>query len=63
MKNTNSRVSVVSGAEIEASVRKAIDLIGGIRQIVHPGQTVLIKPNFGGGGTAGDRDCHRSRRY
>ena len=47
MKNTNSRVSVVSGAEIEASVRKAIDLIGGIRQIVHPGQTVLIKPNFG----------------
>jgi len=42
MKNTNSRVSVVSGAEIEASVRKAIDLIGGIRQIVHPGQTVLI---------------------
>ena len=47
MKNTNSRVSVVAGAEIEACVRKAIDLIGGIRQIVHPGQTVLIKPNFG----------------
>ena len=47
MENTTSRVSVVSGTDIEASVRKAIDLIGGIRQVVRPGQTVLIKPNFG----------------
>jgi uncharacterized protein (DUF362 family) len=47
MNKTTSRVSVVSGADIEASVRKAIDLIGGIRRYVHPGYTVLIKPNFG----------------
>jgi len=47
MKNRKTRVSVVSGTDIEASVRKAIDLIGGIRQVVRPGQTVLIKPNFG----------------
>ncbi len=47
MKKTRSRVSVVSGTDIEASVRKAVALIGGIGQFVHPGQQVLIKPNFG----------------
>ena len=47
MQHANTRVSVVSGTAVEASVQKAIDLIGGIRKVVHPGQTVLIKPNFG----------------
>jgi uncharacterized protein (DUF362 family)/Pyruvate/2-oxoacid:ferredoxin oxidoreductase delta subunit len=31
---------------IEASVRKAIDLLGGIQAFVAPGESVLIKPNL-----------------
>ncbi len=42
-----SRVSVVRGFDIESSIRSAIELIGGINKIIHPGQTVMIKPNFG----------------
>ena len=32
--------------EIRQGVDKALDLIGGIRDIVKPGQLVLIKPNM-----------------
>jgi len=39
-------VSVVTGSDIEKSVRKAVDLIGGARQVIRPGQSVLIKPNY-----------------
>ena len=42
-----SQVAVVKGADIKTSMRKAIDLIGGIEKIIRPGDTVLIKPNFG----------------
>jgi len=31
---------------IETDVRRAVDLIGGIRQFVQPGQRVLVKPNL-----------------
>ena len=41
-----STVSVVKGTDVDRSVRKAIDLIGGIRSVIQTGQTVLIKPNF-----------------
>lgn len=41
-----STVSVVKGTDVSWSVRKAIDLIGGIRSVIQPGQSVLIKPNF-----------------
>ena len=47
MKNTTSRVSVVTGTDIELSIRKAVELIGGIKTVISPGQTVMIKPNFG----------------
>ena len=41
-----STVSVVKGTDIDASIKEAVELIGGIRKIVQPGQTVIIKPNF-----------------
>lgn len=41
-----STVSVVKGTDVDSSVRKAVELIGGIRKFIQPGQTVLIKPNF-----------------
>ncbi len=44
---SGSKVSVVEGSAIESSLRTALDLIGGIEKIVRPGDTVLIKPNFG----------------
>jgi len=50
---SKSEVSVVRGSDIERSVRKALDLIGGIQRIVKPGARVLIKPNFGVNVSAG----------
>jgi len=47
-----SKVAIVKGAkqpderQIDATVRKAIDLAGGLADIVKPGNTVLIKPNL-----------------
>ena len=35
-----------SEKEIEANVRKAIDLVGGLTDIISRGDTVLIKPNL-----------------
>jgi uncharacterized protein (DUF362 family)/Pyruvate/2-oxoacid:ferredoxin oxidoreductase delta subunit len=32
--------------QVEAAVRQAVDLLGGIRQYVKPGQRVLVKPNM-----------------
>jgi len=46
MMNEKSIVSVVKGTNINSSVRKAVELIGGIRNVVQPGHTVMIKPNF-----------------
>ncbi len=33
-----------SDTEIEAMVRRSVDLVGGIRSIVSPGATVVVKP-------------------
>ena len=47
-----SKVSIVKtksnpgGAEIRKAVRRSIDLIGGIRDIIRPGQLVLINPSW-----------------
>ncbi len=47
----NSLISVVKGSrkpsekEVAASVRKAIDLVGGLTDIISSGDIVLIKPN------------------
>ncbi len=38
-------MSIVSGSDRRATVKKAIELLGGIRRFVKPGQTVAIKPN------------------
>ena len=46
------KVAIVKGSkkpnekEIEASVRKAIELAGGLADVVKPGDTVIIKPNI-----------------
>ena len=49
-KRTTSLVSVVASnmnsSNVKKSVKKAIDLIGGMDQIVNRGDSVLIKPNF-----------------
>ena len=39
-------VSIVCG-NTEEAVRKAVDLVGGIKSIVKPGYTVVLKPNMG----------------
>ena len=47
-----TKVAIVKGSkkpdemEVEAMVRKAIELAGGLTNIVSPGNTVLIKPNI-----------------
>ena len=49
---TKTKVSIVKGPkqpdekQIDATVRKAIELAGGLADIVKPGNTVLIKPNL-----------------
>jgi uncharacterized protein (DUF362 family) len=39
-------VSVVHGREVEAAVRKAIDLVGGIEKLDVQGKSILLKPNI-----------------
>jgi uncharacterized protein (DUF362 family)/Pyruvate/2-oxoacid:ferredoxin oxidoreductase delta subunit len=48
MKTTVSLVKCVSydPAEVELSVRRAVDLIGGIGQLVSRGERILLKPNL-----------------
>lgn len=38
-------MSIVSGSVRRQTVRKAVELLGGIGRFVNPGQTVLLKPN------------------
>ncbi len=38
-------MSIVKGADRRATVNKAIELLGGIKRFVKPGETVAIKPN------------------
>ncbi|MDD5134489.1 MAG: DUF362 domain-containing protein [Phycisphaerae bacterium] len=40
-------ISIVSGADRTQTVRKAVELLGGIDRFVKPGETVLLKPNIG----------------
>ena len=39
-------LAVVEGEEVRASVRKAVDLIGGMSKFVKKGQVVVVKPNM-----------------
>jgi uncharacterized protein (DUF362 family) len=40
-------VSLVKGRDVDAMVRRAIKVIGGIEALVSPGSRILIKPNVG----------------
>ncbi len=42
-----SIVSIVKGTDAERMVQQAVDHIGGIKSVVRPGSTVVIKPNAG----------------
>jgi uncharacterized protein (DUF362 family) len=45
-----AKVAVTRGRDLVTMVHSALDAIGGIDSIVHEGETVFIKPNFGGVG-------------
>ncbi|MBW1784194.1 MAG: DUF362 domain-containing protein [Deltaproteobacteria bacterium] len=47
MSSKQSVVSFVKGKDVKKITREAIRLIGGLEQALKPGDTVLIKPNFG----------------
>ncbi len=40
-------VGIAVDADYERAVRRAVDLVGGIRRFVKPGSTVTVKPNIG----------------
>ena len=40
-------MSIVSGSARSVTIRKAVELLGGIDRFVKPGETVLLKPNVG----------------
>ncbi|MEA3367259.1 MAG: DUF362 domain-containing protein [Planctomycetota bacterium] len=42
----NARVAAIRGNNLDAMTREAIDALGGMRTVVHEGETVFIKPNF-----------------
>jgi uncharacterized protein (DUF362 family) len=44
---SSSAVSIVKGANPDELVKRALDLLGGIRAIIKPDSTVVIKPNAG----------------
>jgi len=42
-----SVVSIVKGTDTEKMVEEALDLIGGVKNLIRPGTTVVVKPNAG----------------
>ncbi len=42
----NAKVAAVRGHNLDSMTRDAIDALGGMRTVVHEGETVFIKPNF-----------------
>lgn len=48
-----SEVSIVKGNNLYALTKKAIDLLGGMKKIIHPKDKVFIKPNYITGGLDG----------
>jgi uncharacterized protein (DUF362 family) len=43
---TMVEVSIVQDADVETAVRKAVNLLGGIKQFVRPKDQVVVKPNL-----------------
>lgn len=52
-KLTSTEVSIVKGRNLYSLTKKAINLLGGMRKIVSPGDKVFIKPNYVSGGLDG----------
>lgn len=50
-------VASVRGLDLYEMTRQAIQALGGMPSIIQPGETVFIKPNFGGVGFAHDNPC------
>ncbi len=44
----DAEVAAVRGTDLYDMTRAVLDAVGGIDSIVHPGETVFIKPNLGG---------------
>jgi uncharacterized protein (DUF362 family) len=42
----NANVAIIRGNSLDTMTRDAIEVIGGINNIIHEGETVFIKPNF-----------------
>lgn len=42
-----SVVSITKGTDIQQTVTEALDLLGGVRSLVKPGEIVVLKPNAG----------------
>ncbi|MBN1345368.1 MAG: DUF362 domain-containing protein [Phycisphaerae bacterium] len=42
-----ARVAAIRGTDLYEMTRETLDALGGMGSIVHPGETVFIKPNFG----------------
>jgi len=42
----NAKVAAIRGHNLDSMTRDAIDALGGMRTVVHEGETVFIKPNF-----------------
>jgi len=42
----NARVAAVTGTDLASMTREVLDPLGGIQAVVHPGETVFIKPNM-----------------
>ncbi len=53
-----AEVAIIRGQNLGTMVCEALDAIGGIESVVHEGETVFIKPNFGGVGMV----CHDTVR-
>jgi uncharacterized protein (DUF362 family) len=47
MSMERSVVSIVKGQDAEAMVEQAVDHLGGVKSLIRPGSTVVIKPNAG----------------
>ncbi len=45
-------VAAIRGRDLAAMTRESLEALGGIKSVVHPGETVFIKPNFCSAGMA-----------
>ncbi|MCP4649210.1 MAG: DUF362 domain-containing protein [PVC group bacterium] len=48
-----SKVAITKGSDIRKITEEALNLIGGVKQVVKPGHKVFIKPNYISGGLMG----------